>query len=180
MSQDKGGEMGKGIRPDWYVESLFTISPEAFKAHGVTGLLLDIDNTLVPNHVPDADERVITFISRMQAAGIRLAILSNASAHRKTLFNRPLGLPVVSRALKPFRKGYLEGLSQLSLPPEAVAMVGDQLFTDIWGANAAGIRSLLVMPMNRSEPWYVRLKRLFERMVMGGMKPSPSLPEPES
>lgn len=167
--------MGKGIRPDWYVESLFAITPQALKEQGVAGLLLDIDNTLVPNHVPDADEQVITFISRMQTAGIRLAILSNASTHRKALFNRPLGLPVVHHALKPFRKGYVEGLSLLDLPAASVAMVGDQLFTDIWGANAAGIRSLLVVPMNRSEPWYVRLKRLLERMVMGGMRPTADL-----
>lgn len=167
--------MGKGIRPDWFVESLFTVSPQALKEKGISGLLLDIDNTLVPNHVPDADEQVITFISNMQAAGIQLAILSNASAHRKALFNRPLGLPVVERALKPFRKGYEKGLSLLGLPADSVAMVGDQLFTDIWGANAAGVRSLLVVPMNRSEPWYVRLKRLLERMVMGGMKPTTGL-----
>lgn len=167
--------MGKGIRPDWYVSSLFALTPEEFRANGIEGLLLDIDNTLVPNHVPDADEQVITFISRMEQAGIRLAILSNANSHRKELFNRPLGLAVVNHALKPFRKGYELGLDLLGLPAGSTAMVGDQLFTDVWGANAAGIKSILVMPMHRDEPWYVRLKRLLERLMMGGMKPTTHL-----
>lgn len=170
-----GGEMGKGLKPDWYLESLYSVTPQQLRDLGVSGLLLDIDNTLVPNHMPDADEQVITFVSRMQEAGIRLAILSNAGEHRKERFNRPLGLPVVPHALKPFRKGYLEGLALLGLPAGQVAMAGDQLFTDIWGANAAGCRSLLLLPMHRSEPWYVRLKRLLEKLVMGGMKPAAHL-----
>ena len=167
--------MGKGLRPDWYVSSLFALTAEELRANGIEGLLLDIDNTLVPNHVPDADEQVIRFISRMEESGIRMAILSNASAHRKELFNRPLGLAVVNHALKPLRKGYDMGLELLGLPARSAAMVGDQLFTDIWGANAAGVRSILVVPMHRDEPWYVRLKRLLERLMMGGMKPGTHL-----
>lgn len=170
--------MGKGLRPDWFVQSLFALTPQEFAAHGVRGLLLDIDNTLVPNHVPDADDAVIQFVSGMQAAGIRMAIVSNASEHRKERFNRPLGLPVVPHAFKPFRACFLEGLALLDLPPEAVVMVGDQLFTDVIGANAAGIRSLLLEPMHRAEPWYVRLKRLLEKMLLGGRVPNVHLDPP--
>ncbi len=168
--------MGKGLKPDFFLDSLFSVRPEDLALLGIRGLLLDIDNTLVPNHIPDADEQVLSFISGMQAAGIRIAILSNASAHRISLFNRPLGLPAVDGAFKPFRSGYQKGLGLLGLTAGEVLMAGDQLFTDVLGANASGIRSLLVSPMHRMEPWYVRLKRSLERLFLGGMTPATRLP----
>ncbi len=170
--------MAKGLKPDFYLQTLLDVAPENLLEHGVKGLLLDIDNTLVPNHSPDADEAVISFVSRMQASDIRLAILSNASRNRIERFNRPLGLPVARGAIKPFKKGYLNGLELLGLPPEAVCMAGDQLFTDILGAKRVGIRSILLFPMHRAEPWYVQMKRLLERAFLGGMKPVAELSEP--
>ena len=167
--------MGKGLKPDYYLSSLFTVSARDLQEKGIRGLLLDIDNTLVPNHQPDADGRVLTFVSSMQEAGIRLAILSNASVHRISLFNRPLGLPVVAGTFKPFRRGYRHGMTLLGLDASEVCMAGDQLFTDILGANLAGIRSLLVSPIHLLEPWYVRLKRLAEKVFMGGRVPSENL-----
>ncbi len=168
--------MGKGLKPDYFLETLFSVHPDDLIALNIKGLLLDIDNTLVPNHVPDADGRVLSFVSGMQASGIRLAILSNASPHRISLFNRALGLPAVEGAFKPFRTGYEKGLALLGLPAGEVMMAGDQLFTDILGANACGIRSLLVAPMHKSEPWYVMLKRMLEKLFLGGMVPKSHLP----
>lgn len=167
--------MGKGLKPDYYLSSLFTVSAQELLEKGIKGLLLDIDNTLVPNHEPDADGRVLSFISSMQEAGIRLAILSNAPAQRISLFNRPLGLPIVAGAFKPFRRGYRNGISLLGLSAPEICMAGDQLFTDILGANRAGIRSLLVAPMHDSEPWYVHVKRLVEKTFIGGRTPSEKL-----
>jgi uncharacterized protein len=167
--------MGKGLKPDYYVSSLFAVSAKDLLDKGIKGLLLDIDNTLVANHEPDADGRVLSFVSAMQEAGIRLAILSNAASRRISLFNRPLGLPVVAGSFKPFRRGYRNGISLLGLDASEICMAGDQLFTDILGANRSGIRSLLVAPMHISEPWYVRLKRLAEKAFIGRRRPSEKL-----
>lgn len=167
--------MGRGLIPDWYVHSLFNISPEEFLQYGISGLLLDIDNTLVPNYTPDADERAILFISKMLESGIKIALLSNASESRIRMFNGPLGLPAVYKAFKPFRKCYAEGLELLGLPAASVCMVGDQLFTDILGANLAGIKSLLVEPMKVDEPWYIKMKRLLERELLRGRLPKDRL-----
>jgi HAD superfamily phosphatase (TIGR01668 family) len=167
--------MGKGLKPDYYMSSLFAVTAKDLRDKGIRGLLLDIDNTLVPNHEPDADGRVLSFVSGMQEGGIRLAILSNATERRISLFNRPLGLPVVEGACKPFRRGYRIGISLLGLDASEICMAGDQLFTDILGANRSGIRSLLIAPMHGSEPWYVRLKRLAEKAFTGRRTPSEKL-----
>ncbi len=167
--------MGKGFRPDYYVQSIFNITAAEFRARGIHGLLLDIDNTLVPNHHPDADDRVITFVSKMQEAGIEMVILSNASMHRIHLFNRPLGLLVVDKGFKPFAKGYLKGIDLLGLPPAEICMVGDQLFTDIIGANKQGMKSMLVVPINPREPWYVKMKRLPEKVILARKSPTEHL-----
>ena len=167
--------MGRGLKPDYYLSSLYALSAGDLLDKGIRGLLLDIDNTLAANHEPDADWRAISFVSGMQEAGIRMAILSNAAASRISLFNRPLGLPVVEGAFKPFRRGYLNGIALLGLDASEVCMAGDQLFTDILGANRSGIRSLLVAPMHASEPWYVRFKRLAERAFIGHRTPAEKL-----
>jgi HAD superfamily phosphatase (TIGR01668 family) len=167
--------MGKGLKPDYYLSSLFAVTAGDLLDKGIKGLLLDIDNTLVANHEPDADGRVISFISGMQEGGVRLAILSNATAQRISLFNRPLGLPVVEGAFKPFRRCYRSGILLLGLEASEICMAGDQLFTDILGANRSGIRSMLVAPMHLSEPWYVRLKRLAEKAFIGRRTPSDRL-----
>jgi len=167
--------MGKGIKPDYYISSLFAIHPQELKDRGIQGLLLDIDNTLVPNHMPDADEPVITFISKMQESGIKMAILSNAVSQRVHMFNRPLGLPVVQHHFKPLALGYMNGAKLLNLKVSEVCMVGDQLFTDIIGANRVGMKSILVVPMSKKEPWYVGLKRSLERAFLRGKGPSEHL-----
>jgi HAD superfamily phosphatase (TIGR01668 family) len=167
--------MKKGFKPDYYLSSIESIEPDALQKLGIKALFLDIDNTLVPNHEPDASDRVISFINKMQKSGIKLLILSNAREKRVERFNRPLGLLTVHQAMKPFSSGFSKALKMVACKPEEVMMVGDQIFTDIYGANACGLKSLLVVPIHPDEPWFVQMKRGIERLVTGSLKPADHL-----
>lgn len=167
--------MGKGFVPDHYLTSLYRIRPERLLALGIRCVLLDIDNTLVPNHAPDADEQAIMFINQLKVAGVQAVIVSNARHARVERFNRPLGLKAVGNAWKPFGPGYRKALELSGIEPSATAMIGDQVFTDIIGGNRNGLRTILVQPIHRAEPFYVRAKRLLEGFFIGHLEPTDSL-----
>lgn len=167
--------MGKGFRPDRYIKSLYHIKPDQLLALGIQCVLLDIDNTLVPSHTPDADDRVILFINQLKMSGIQAIILSNARSNRVERFNRPLGLQFVGEAWKPSKKGYEKAFSYCNCTKEHIAMIGDQVFTDIIGGNNSGIYTILVQPINPKEPFWVKLKRIAEKWVIGNIQPEDQL-----
>lgn len=170
-----GGDMGKGFIPDHYLTSLYVVQPERLLALGIRFIFLDIDNTLVPSHAPDADDRVIHLINTLKVAGIQPVLVSNARRSRVERFNRPLGLKAVGNAWKPFEGGFRQAMEISGARPEETVMVGDQVFTDVAGGNRCGLRTILVQPMHRAEPFWIRWKRLFEGLFLGGMEPADRL-----
>ena len=101
---------------------------------GLRGIVFDIDNTLVPPDAP-ADERSRELVRRLRALGFRICLVSNNRGPRVQSFAEELGLPFVAKALKPRRYGYRRAMRIMRTRPEETVSVGDQLFTDIWGAN---------------------------------------------
>ncbi len=160
--------MGNLLTPDAYVKNIYGIKPDRLKTNGIKGLILDIDNTLVPTHAPDADNRVIQYIKELQSNGIKAIIVSNAKQHRVERFAMPLGIDYIYKALKPFGKGYREAIRRMNLKPEEVAIIGDQLFTDIVGGNLAGVKTILISPIDPDEPFLLKLKRLAEKPFLKG------------
>lgn len=160
--------MAKLLTPDAYVKSIFVVRPERLLANGIRGLILDIDNTLVPNHFPDADEKVIQFIQNLKHHGIKAIIVSNATQARVERFAKPLEIDYVYNALKPFARGYREAIRRMNLKPQEVAIIGDQLFTDIWGGRRIGMKTILLTPIDPREPWPVKLKRWIEKPFLKG------------
>jgi len=152
--------------PDLVVDSIRDIKFDLLKAQGIKGLILDIDNTLVATHTREADENLMQWIKEMQTKGIELCIVSNASLKRVTLFNKKINIYAIHRAYKPSAKGFLLGAERMHLLPSQVAMVGDQIFTDIYGGKKAGMKTILVKPIDPREFFFVRLKRLPERFVL--------------
>lgn len=155
--------MKRLFKPEVYLKSIFAISPEALKENGIEGLILDIDNTLVATHIKEADEQVKSFIMKMKKAGIKLVILSNAGKKRAELFCTPLGIEYVYKAHKPFCRGFKIAIQKMNLPKDRIAIVGDQLFTDVLGGNLIGIRSILLKPIDLNEPFFIKFKRIFEK-----------------
>jgi HAD superfamily phosphatase (TIGR01668 family) len=160
--------MKKLLTPDAYVRSIFDITPEGLKQNGIYGLILDIDNTLVATHTKDADDKVISFIKKMNANGIKAIIVSNARKERVEVFSKPLGIEFVFKALKPLGKGFDIAVQKMNLPSSKVAIIGDQLFTDVLGGNLKGIHSILLKPIDLDEPFLIKFKRIFEKPFLSG------------
>ena len=134
--------------PDLWLDRVTELTPERLEALGVRGLLLDLDNTLLPPKAegPLSDE-VRRWAEGLKAHGIRLALVTNARPYRVRRAARELGIPGAGPVGKPLPLGFFWGLRQLGLPKSAVLAVGDQVFTDLLGARLAGLRFALVQPI---------------------------------
>lgn len=158
--------MNEKYYPSLVLERITDITVDILKANGIKGLILDIDNTLVPNHVAEADDSLLEWIETLKQAGIKIAIASNASKKRVFIFNRKLKLYAVHRAFKPSVRAFNKARRLMELDNKNVAVVGDQIFTDIYGGNSAGMFTILVKPIDKREGWFVRLKRRFEKRIL--------------
>jgi HAD superfamily phosphatase (TIGR01668 family) len=151
------------LKADAYVNSIYDITPEMLKNKGIYGLILDIDNTLVATHIDEADEKVISFIESLKESGIKAIIVSNGRKRRVELFCEPLGIEFLYQAHKPLGGGFKKAVEIMNLPYNQVAILGDQLFTDVLGGNLKGIFSILVKPIDLDEPLFIKFKRIFEK-----------------
>ena len=140
--------MGFSLVPKGFYGRVTDIRPEQLTARGITLLLADLDNTLVPYKTPEPDEALKAWRERLQAGGVELFLLSNSrKPGRPGRFAGALGIDFVGHAGKPGVKGYWEAMDRTGRTPEQTAMVGDQIFTDILGGNRAGVTTLLVQPI---------------------------------
>ena len=134
--------------PAHMVESVYWLIPERLKDHGVRLVLADLDNTLAPYEEALPSPALRQWKAELEENGITLFVVSNSRKSRRCPdFCQALGIPYVRHAGKPGTRGFREALEQTGIPAENAIMVGDQIFTDIWGANRAGITSVLVRPM---------------------------------
>ena len=105
--------MGKGLQPDLFVKSIFTLDVDWLKERGIKGVLLDIDNTLITHKQKIPDEKVVELIEFFNKNGIQTAIVSNATKRRVDVFNEKLGLYARYRAFKPSNRGFLKAMMKL-------------------------------------------------------------------
>jgi HAD superfamily phosphatase (TIGR01668 family) len=152
--------------PKLFVDSINDITDEILQKNGIKGLILDIDNTLVPNHVADADENAVKWIEKMKASGYKMCIVSNASKKRVVRFNERIKLYAVHRAMKPVTAAFSRAGGIMGLDSGSIAVVGDQIFTDVYGGNMAGMFTILVKPIDQREGRLVRFKRIFEKRIL--------------
>lgn len=154
------------IYPDLYIPSVFQLPLENLRKRGINTLVFDIDNTVAPYDVAVPDERLIGFFKQLKSEGFRLCILSNNNKKRVKLFNRPLNTLAVHKAGKPGAKKLLQALRQMGTDPACTAMVGDQIFTDMWCGRKAGLYCIMTAPICNRDQWMTKVKRGLERMVM--------------
>lgn len=156
------------LTPDLYVPSVTKLTREMFSEKGIQALLLDLDDTLVKIHHSVPDPKVVEWLAEMQRA-FRLYIVSNnSSAHRVASFAEPLGIPYTCRAFKPFHWGFQRALGELDLLPKQVAMIGDQLFTDVAGGRLMGALTVLVSPMSEETQFHRQVMRKAEQLFWRG------------
>ncbi|HHW73441.1 MAG TPA: YqeG family HAD IIIA-type phosphatase [Firmicutes bacterium] len=152
--------------PDAVVPSVVDLDLADLKRRGIAGLLIDIDNTLVPWGNPQMDERLAEWIGRAKAAGFKICLVSNALPERSAAFAQLLDIPAVGRAMKPLSRAFRRGMDRLGLPRKQVAVVGDQLFTDVFGGNRLGLFTILVNPLSTEELGTTKVMRRLERRVL--------------
>ena len=151
--------------PDNEAESACDIDYESLYAEGYRGVIFDIDNTLVPHGAP-ADERARNLFARLHALGFGTVLLSNNKEPRVKPFADRVGSLYVFKAGKPGRKGYIRAMKAMGTAPGETLFVGDQLFTDVWGAKKLGIVTYLVKPVHPKEEIQIVLKRRLEWIVL--------------
>lgn len=151
--------------PDNEVDNAYDIDYETLYKKGCRGVVFDIDNTLVPHGAP-ADERAVQLFARLRGIGFKTVLLSNNKEPRVKSFADSVGSLYVFRAGKPGGKGYAKAMADMGTVPENTLFVGDQLFTDVWGAKKMGIVTYLVKPIHPKEEIQIVLKRKLERIVL--------------
>lgn len=149
--------------PDRIFDKLGDISGEILIKEGVRGLILDIDNTMAPKHIPLPDQALIDWIAGLRKAGVGLYVISNNRMNRVSKFAKALDLPFIHTGLKPFPFSFHRALREMKLPKKEVVAIGDQIFTDICGAHLAGIRAWLVTPIDMKETFSFKLRRRLEK-----------------
>ena len=152
--------------PDYRFNTFDEASAAFLSSIGVKGLIMDVDNTLEPYEHPYPGEHVIKWLGELSSAGIKCAIVSNNNKERINLFNKELGLVAYSKAKKPFKRNVLQALSDIGVSPRDAALIGDQVFTDVWAARNAGIKAILVPPINDKRDLFTKFKRLLEKPIL--------------
>ncbi len=154
------------LRPDKIVDSIYDIDLEELKRLNIKAVIADLDNTLVPWGSSSVEDVLHDWVSTLKAAGLKLAILSNNSPARVDAMSKTLDVAAVSKAIKPRRGGFRSIASHFGLTLSEVAVVGDQLFTDILGGNRTGMYTILVTPLSKHEFIGTRLIRRIERFFL--------------
>lgn len=157
--------MFRTFYPKEYVDSAYVIDFDSFAGKGYRGVIFDIDNTLVPHGAP-ADERAKSLFAHLKELGMSACLLSNNKEPRVAMFNKEIQVFTISKGGKPNPKGYQKAMELMGTDLETTLFVGDQLFTDVWGANRTGIYSILVKPIHPKEEIQIVLKRYLEKIVL--------------
>lgn len=154
------------IFPDMYCKNVQSVNISRLLYEGLEGVAIDVDNTLIDYNQTLSDE-VKNWVEKIKKSGLKVCILSNSNNKNKVKkVADTLGLEYVMVAKKPFKSGFKKACNLLKLDPVFVAVIGDQLFTDVIGANRMGMFSVYVEPINKKEHWYTRWKRPIEAFIL--------------
>ncbi|CQR71235.1 flavin mononucleotide phosphatase [Sporomusa ovata DSM 2662] len=158
--------MLKLLVPCMVVNTLYDIKLTELKQQGIRGIVFDIDNTIIPWNSPDICPEVLAWLNYLAAQDFKLCFVSNNGNRRVSKIAEQCGIPFVARALKPLRSGFRQAAHTMGLHPETVAVVGDQLFTDILGGNRLGMVTIWVKPLTTKEFIGTKVSRQLEKLAV--------------
>lgn len=151
------------FRPTALGKTVTELTPEFFSDLGVQALLLDVDNTIATFTSHQPIPGAVKWAREMVEAGFRVVIVSNNYKKRVSAFAAGFGLGFISFAMKPLPFGYLKARAMLKMKCSDCAIIGDQIFTDVVGANLCGMKSVLLTPIQPEDGWSFRVRRHFEK-----------------
>ena len=155
----------KKIYPNAYFSSVLEITIGFLIKNKIKALILDVDNTLI-DYNKNLSEEIVDWSYKLQGQGIKMYILSNTNKTEKVkTVAEKMKIPYESFAKMPFKKGFLKVQKNLNIKPENIAVVGDQIFTDVIGGNRCNMYTILVDPIDKKDFWYTAWKRPIENII---------------
>ncbi len=158
--------MFKRFYPHREAKNVFELGESFYSSNNIRGVIFDIDNTLVTHDTPTPPEEIKEYFNFLENIGIKIAIVSNNHKERVDEFCKELGYTYIARAWKPFKKNLNRIKIDFNLPPEEICLVGDQIFTDIYGGRRMRFYTVLVTAVGKNETKLVAFKRVFEQLVL--------------
>lgn len=150
--------------PNLMLNNVTDIDLDLLKSKGIKGIILDVDNTLTLHDSQEVQQIVLDWLAKMKENSIKLIIVSNNYEDRIKPFANKIGLDYISFGCKPLTKGLTQALKKMNLKKSEVAMVGDQIYTDILGGNLKGLFTILVVPFQLENTTLFKIKRRLEKL----------------
>ncbi len=158
------------IYPNIYLNKVEEITADLLNENKIKALILDVDNTLIDIN-KKLSKSIVEWSNSLRGHGFKLYILSNTNSKEKVgSVAKKLGIPYMNLAKKPFKSGFLKVSKILKENPENMAVVGDQIFTDVIGGNRCGMFTILVDPISSKDYWYTAWKRPLENRIKKKIK----------
>jgi HAD superfamily phosphatase (TIGR01668 family) len=156
----------KRFFPSEYVDSINHINYKKLYEEGYRGILFDVDNTLVPYDMEHPTKQIIDLFEEIKEIGFEIALVSNNNEVRITTFNEKLQVLAIHKALKPMTRNIKRAMQSLKLKKKNTILVGDQIFTDIYGGNRLKLKTILVVPISEKEQLITKIKRNTEKKIL--------------
>ncbi len=154
------------LTPKLFLGSIYELDVEKLHNDGVKGLIFDLDNTILAWNSVMLPQDVISYFETLHVSGFKICIVSNNAKTRVLDMAKVLGIPAISKAIKPRRKAFRRAMNIMGTNSSNTAVIGDQLFTDILGGNRLGLQTILISPINRKEFIGTKLVRRVERVIL--------------
>ena len=154
--------MSFSLLPKAMTQKITDLSPEYLRGRGVNLLMMDFDNTIVPYTISTPRKEFLKWLEEMRSSGITLCVVSNSKKERVVIFCRKYHLDCITHSKKPFSKGIRECLERYGVPAGECALVGDQIYTDVLGANCCGVQSILVKSIHNHTIW-LKARHILEK-----------------
>ena len=157
--------------PDMYQKSIYHVDYDKLQDNGIKCLLIDLDNTCVPYKDKEPNKKLIDLFETLKDMDFKIIIFSNALKGRIKPFKDVLNVDCLARANKPYKKNFLKVIKLFNYDLSEVAIIGDQLYTDILGGNKVGIKTILVNPMSSDDMFITRFiyrtleKRIYKKLM---------------
>jgi len=152
--------------PNIIVETLYEIEINELQQLGIRGIIFDLDNTIIPWDSPTMSPDIIQWMQVLLAQGFKICLVSNNMGKRVQTISEKFDIPFVSRAYKPAKSGFRQAIVKMELTENQVAVVGDQLFTDILGGNRLGLYTIWVAPLSATEFFGTKITRRLEKLAV--------------
>lgn len=154
------------FKPDMYMKDIYSINYDKLQNFGIKCILFDLDNTLVPSFKNKPTRKVKDLIEKLKDMGFNVIIFSNSNKKRLTPFKNVLEVDCSYSSKKPFSKKFKKVLKEYKYNQSEVAIVGDQIVTDIYGGNRVGIFTILIKPINDKELIFTKFNRIIEKKII--------------